>query len=251
MFRPRTLELVHAMMYEAAQLGRATWLGHLRLGDRWATWQGSIGDGKLHRHFAAQAVFSQRPIRIFDAQNSYVEGECVLIDPLTPHRIEPGPQAQLVYLEPGTFNYAGIDELLRPARSTSSPAVVSSPQGTRFWATWLATPAAAPKPIDARITAGLEFIECNLLFGSVPLQAAAAQSALSPDRFRHLFEEQVGLPYRRYVLWRRLRMAATELTAGQNVTTAAHAAGFSDAAHFARTLKATFGVTAGQTLLAR
>jgi len=83
-----------------------------------------------------------------------------------------------------------------------------------------------------------------------PLAAAAASAGLSVERFRHLFARDVGLTYGRYVLWGRLRLAAAELLAGQDVTTAAHSAGFADAAHFARTLKTIFGVTASQTLLA-
>jgi AraC-like DNA-binding protein len=56
----------------------------------------------------------------------------------------------------------------------------------------------------------------------------------------------MGLPFRRYLLWRRVQRAFVALKAGDDVTTAAHMAGFADAAHFARTLKAMFGVTATQ-----
>lgn len=236
---------------EAAELTDVGWEGQLRIGDRWAMWRGAIGDGSLHRHFAAQAVISTGPIRVFDGQGGYVEAECVLIDSLALHRIEPGRDAMLVYLEPASYIDAGVEGLLRPARSASSLALVSPSEGPRFWANWLARPASAARPADTRLAAALELIERVLPFGPVPLPTAAAGAALSPDRFRHVFAEQVGLPYRRYVLWRRLRLATTELMAGQDVTRAAHAAGFSDAAHFARTLKTTFGVTAGQALLTR
>jgi hypothetical protein len=76
------------------------WQGQLYLGDRWALWQGDIGDGVLHRHFAAQAIVSDSPVRVFDEHGSYVEAECVLIDPLTPHRVLPGRKAMLIYIEP-------------------------------------------------------------------------------------------------------------------------------------------------------
>ncbi len=56
----------------------------------------------------------------------------------------------------------------------------------------------------------------------------------SPERYRHLFVEALGLPYRRYLLWRRVQRPSA-LKDGDDVTTAAHAAGFADAAHFART----------------
>lgn len=238
-------------MTEDSKLLAPAWQGQLRLGNRWAMWQGDIGDGVLHRHFAAQAVISDRPVRVFDNQGRFVEAECVLIDPLTPHRIAPGSDALLVYVEPAKRMEPDVAELLSPVRSASSLAMISSPEGSRFWAVWLASPPPVTDVIEGRLAAALGYIESALEFGPVPLHSAAAHSRLSPDRFRHLFAEQMGLSYKRYVLWRRLRLSTTYLMDGQDVTTAAHAAGFSDAAHFARTIKSTFGVTASQALVGR
>ena len=59
------------------------------------------------------------------------------------------------------------------------------------------------------------------------------------------------MPFQRYILWRRLSAAFEGLLAGSNITEAAHAAGFADAAHFARTIKAMFGIRASDILLER
>ena len=175
----------------------------------------------------------------------------MLIDPLTPHRVQPGCEALLIYVEPGKRMEADAAELLRPVRTASALAMISAGKGVRFWATWLSSPPPVADIIDPRLAAALEFIEGALGSGPVPLQFAATKSRLSPDRFRHLFADQIGLSYKRYVLWRRLRLASVYLMDGQDVTTSAHAAGFSDAAHFARTIKSTFGVTASQALVGR
>ena len=240
-----------AEMNEIPKPSGPVWQGQLDLGDRWALWRGDIGDGVLHRHFAAQAIISDSPVRVFDEHGRYVEAEYVLIDPLTLHKVMPGRKAKLIYIEPGKRMGPDAVELLRPVRSAKSLAIVSSTEGLRFWSIWLSTPAPLLESIDARLSATLEFIEGALAYGPVPLQIAASQAQLSPDRFRHLFADQMGLTFRRYVLWRRLRLASTYLMDGQDVTTAAHAAGFSDAAHFARTIKSTFGVTATQALVGR
>jgi len=240
-----------AEMNEIPKPSGPVWQGQLDLGDRWALWRGDIGDGVLHRHFAAQAIVSDSPVRVFDEHGRYVEAEYVLIDPLTLHKVMPGRKAKLIYIEPGKRMGPDAVELLRPVRSAKSLAIVSSTEGLRFWSIWLSTPAPLLESIDARLSATLEFIEGALAYGPVPLQIAASQAQLSPDRFRHLFADQMGLTFRRYVLWRRLRLASTYLMDGQDVTTAAHAAGFSDAAHFARTIKSTFGVTATQALVGR
>ena len=220
------------------------------MGDRWAVWRGDVGDGALHRHFAAQAVLADQPVRVFDQDAQIFEARCVLIDPLTPHRIEPGTQALLIYLEPGARLDPAADELLRPVRKGSPCAMLRS-AANAFWEKWLAQ-ADPPAPVlDARLSAALDAIDRELFSGPMQLGAVAARTTLSADRFRHLFAEQIGLPFRRYLLWRRLRLAAIEIMAGRDATNAAHAAGFADAAHFARTLKSTFGVTASQALLVR
>lgn len=199
------------------------WRGALQLGDRWAVWRGDVGDGAIHRHFAAQAIIADQPVGVVDAHGRRVEAACVLIDPLTAHRIEPGSGATLIYVEPGKRLDAEVEALLDHVRSASSVAMITSPQGNRFWARWLASPAAASSAVDVRLSAAIAHVERMLANGPVPLQDAAARSALSPERFRHLFTEHMGLPYKRYVLWRRLRLATTELMAGSDVTTAAHA----------------------------
>ena len=83
---------------------------------------------------------------------------------------------------------------------------------------------------------------------SVSLNAVAASVGLSPSRFLHLFTMSVGVPLRPFVLWLRLQRGARELASGQSVATAAHAAGFSDAAHFTRTFRRMIGATPRQVM---
>ncbi|HEX2165743.1 MAG TPA: helix-turn-helix transcriptional regulator, partial [Longimicrobiales bacterium] len=77
----------------------------------------------------------------------------------------------------------------------------------------------------------------------ISLDDAAALVFLSPGRFAHLFTEHVGLPFRRYLLWRKLTRAILRVGRGSSLSEAAHAAGFSDAAHFTRTCNQMFGIT--------
>jgi AraC-like DNA-binding protein len=70
---------------------------------------------------------------------------------------------------------------------------------------------------------------------------AASAAGLSASRFQHLFTAEVGVPFRRYRLWQRLRAAIRAAAAGASLTDAAHAAGFADQAHFTRAFRRTFG----------
>ncbi|ATQ41567.1 helix-turn-helix domain-containing protein [Caulobacter mirabilis] len=226
----------------------AGWSGDLDLGDGWAVWRGAVGDAAIHRHLAAQAVFAPEPIAITDAEGRTATGCCVLVDPLVAHRLGAHPHAELVFVEPARRLPPSVAERLEAARSAGALVLISAPQGPRFWARWLAEPDTPAAPSDPRIAAALEAIETMIADGPASLAAAAKASGLSSERFRHRFADQVGVPFRRYVQWRRLRLAAAALSAGEDATRAAHTAGFADSAHFARTLKATFGVTAGQAL---
>jgi AraC-like DNA-binding protein len=83
---------------------------------------------------------------------------------------------------------------------------------------------------------------------SLELSALAHIAALSASRLRHAFREQVGVNVSRYRWWLRLRLSALSLRAGHSLTTAAHEAGFSDAAHFSRTFRRTFGFAPSKLL---
>src|SRR5215510_7262172 len=83
------------------------------------------------------------------------------------------------------------------------------------------------------------------------LKTLARISGLSQSRFMHVFTESVRVPLRRYILWLRLQRASCELMDGVSVTTAAHSAGFSDAAHFTRTFRRMIGKTPSDLALRR
>ena len=60
---------------------------------------------------------------------------------------------------------------------------------------------------------------------------AAAMASFSPSRFAHLFKQQVGLRFRRYMLWRKLTRAMLVIARVRTIATAAHEADFAHAAH--------------------
>ena len=223
------------------------WHGQLDLGDRWAVWSGSIGHSVAHRHLAAQLVLADTPVVVHDGLGQRHTAQAVLIDPLVQHRLEPHDHARQVYIEAIAPSAEAV-AMLATLRPLPPMAVVSSPNPRlQAWRRALTDPdAPRPAPLPDSLQRSLAVIDARLVDGPVPLAVAARAADLSPERYRHLFVEAMGLPFRRYLLWRRVQQAVAALTQGDDVTTAAHAAGFADAAHFARTLKAMFGVTATQ-----
>jgi AraC-like DNA-binding protein len=221
------------------------WKGRLRLGDYFACWSGSVGDTAPHRHFAAQAVFSNEPLGVIDARGECRWGRSILIEPDTPHRLLSASAADLWFVEP-TVAF-GPPEDLR-SRLLGHEAVHLAKEGQPFfWTDWLMRD--ARRPIDPRISRAAASIDLLIPTGPVRLADAAEESGLSLGRFRHLFAAEMGMAFQRYVLWRRLVIAFDGLGAQANATTAAHMAGFSDSPHFARTIKAMFGIRASDLLI--
>jgi len=98
--------------------------------------------------------------------------------------------------------------------------------------------------LDLRVKRALRLIRDKLAEpGEISLSDLATKVRLSPSRLMHLFTTSVGVPLRPYVLWLRMQRAAGELASGRSATEAAHAAGFSDAAHLTRTFRRMLGAT--------
>ncbi len=223
------------------------WQGQLVVGDRWARWRGGVGDNAAHRHLAAQAVFAEHEVEIEDAQGRVVAGRRILIDPLVQHRLGSAAHAEVLLVEAGGLGpeawaaIAGLD--LDPSDIVL---LESTRPALRFWRRVLTGgvgPGVAP---DDRLADSLRALEQDLAAGPVRIQAAADAAGLSAERYRHVFVAVMGLPFRRYVLWRRLTRAFAAMAAGEDATHAAHEAGFADSAHMARTVRAMLGVTARQ-----
>jgi AraC family transcriptional regulator len=103
-------------------------------------------------------------------------------------------------------------------------------------------PGLAPtRRFDSRVTTVLAAIrESDDL--RMSLDQAADMACLSPTRFGHLFRDQVGLPFSRYILWRKLTRAMVAIASERTIAAAAHAADFADAAHLTRTFYQMVGM---------
>ena len=220
------------------------WDGALEIGDGWARWHGLPGDASLHAHSAAQAVLGDCEAE--DAAGGRQRAPALLIDPRVVHRLHAVGAVELLFVEPWATALPTTLRTSLDALPADTPRLSGS--GDSWWTGWRAAsavdaPAATPWSQAAR-----DFIEARLPDGRIGLDALAAHLHLSPDHARHRLAAALGLPFKRYVLWRRLRLAALAIGRGSDATAAAHESGFADSAHLARTLRAMFGVTITQAL---
>jgi AraC-like DNA-binding protein len=96
--------------------------------------------------------------------------------------------------------------------------------------------------MNPHVQGALELIR-DLPIKKVSLTTIADGVHLSQSRFVTLFKKNVGVPFRRYLMWQRLLEAVKQVTSGASLTEAAHESGFADSAHLSRTFKQMFGMT--------
>jgi AraC family transcriptional regulator len=217
----------------------------------------------IHAHYALQIAFGSTPGIRFRAgeHEEWTEYAGAIIPSRQPHAMDVSRVAAnvVLFVEPETREGRALSERwLRngiAAMPESSFAEVVPPLFAAYaeQRTATALERAARRVIhvltggvvpavvtDARIVRTVAHIKAHL-DRPITLDEVAEVACLSPSRFRHLFVEQTGVGLRPYILWRRFLRVWELLTEGASLSTAAHAAGFADAAHLSRTSRSTFG----------
>jgi AraC-like DNA-binding protein len=225
-----------------------------------------VGPVPMHDHYAIQVAFGSAPgarMRTSEREDwtSYV---AALVPSRQPHSLDVTdvPFNAVLFVEPETREGRALTErwLAEGEGIVALPESVIGPARDALFSAWLerrdaraVTEAAwgvirtltggmEPSEVsDDRILRAIAYVNAHLA-ESPTLDDVAAAAFLSPSRFRHLFVEQTGMALRPYMLWRRLLRVFDLLMAGESLSTAAHLAGFADAAHLTRTCRRMFGV---------
>ena len=230
---------------------------------------GPAFDTALHRHHAVQlCVGLSGPLRLRPSRDApWLTAWGFFVPPDTAHQLDAGAsRTAFLYLEPESSEYAAHRHTLGGANATRIRPLAET-AARRRWANEVACVSscqnaltlarellenppskAPPEQLDERVCRALLWIGDHLS-EPIRLRAVARAAAASESHLAHLFRAQVGLPLRRYVLWRRLRVAVEQATSGQTLTASAHEAGFADAAHLSRTFRDMFGVTPSAAFL--
>jgi AraC-like DNA-binding protein len=216
-----------------------------------------------HAHYAIQVAFGvEHGIRFRTSdRDPWVEYDGVLISSRHPHTMDAScvPFNVVLFVEPETPEGRALIERFGDNGITALPAAVFAEAAAALFTTWherrgATAVAAAGKEVVRALTGGVQpsvvsderilratsYIRHNI-DRSLTLEEVAGEACLSPSRFRHLFVEQTGMALRPYILWRRFIHVWELLMAGSSLSSAAHAAGFADAAHLSRTSKRMFG----------
>jgi len=235
---------------------------------RWYLWDGGfllIGRARgvvpAHTHHAIQIVVSlDEPLAICGHDESWRQGRGIIIKPDVVHSFDcNGAFGAMIFVDPESSEGVWLRTLLtqditivpdaRLASSTSELrafaeqpfASMETGELIRHCVHALSSGAPPTRRLDPRITTVLGRIQTSDDL-HISLDIAAGMAFLSPSRFSHLFKKQVGLPFSRYMLWRKLTRAMLAIGSQRTIADAAHAADFADAAHLTRTFYQMVGM---------
>ena len=235
---------------------------------RWYLWEGGFlliarAEGVVppHAHHAIQIVISlDGEVAICGQDNQWRTGPGVIAQPDVVHSFDcNGAMGAMLFVDPesneGTWLRSALDQditVVPDARLASSASelrtFVEQPFESmeigaliRHCVHALSPGAPQTRPMDERILTVLTAIRARDDL-HMSLEDAAGLAFLSPSRFAHLFKDQVGLPYSRYMLWRKLTRAMVAIASERTIAAAAQAADFADAAHLTRTFYQMVGM---------
>lgn len=210
-----------------------------------------------HRNAAATlAIALEAPFRLAIASKDKRLGPretqwTALIPPGAWHHLQAKGTIAFLYLDPLSSDLKTLRTQEFPASGKAAGAVLLGRMKRdtveaigRSFHLW---PHAIP-PADSRISAFVNALE-QQPEDFPTLQHAAVRVGVSASRCQALLKAHLGMPFRRYRLWRRMARALCDVANGSNLTQAAHAVGFNSSAHFSTAFKTMFGL-APSTLLA-
>jgi AraC-like DNA-binding protein len=235
------------------------WAGRLFLGNGHMLYAGPVGPTSAHAHHAFQIVVAESGSLTLRSEDREVVTDVAIIPSDATHSIVVGTMsAIMLYVDPDTVDGRCLRALhvmrkeashwreaaagLGAVTGRASPTDAAGADALRRTILdALVGPTVRPIPQHPALVRAVRELP-QRLDRPLRLPAIAAELGISESRLAHLFGEQLGMPFRSYVAWIRLRSAGRAVQAGRTLTQAAHHAGFADVAHLSRTFRRMFGI---------
>ena len=222
------------------------WLGDICFGNTSAIYTGRSGQNDLHAHAAIQIIFNpSQHIELIDAKAHRYTAHALYVPPLVTHLVPPDILGSILYIDAKSPLLSELlvrrDQLTIQELNRNTLPFELEDAGRDIVAKLNGITHRDANGRDIRLTVALETLADNP--GKISIKEAAATVELSVSRLRALAQKQLGFPLATWVLWRKLERAAQGLASGMSLVDAAIAGGFSDQAHFTRTMRRMFGIS--------
>ncbi|MFK7732153.1 MAG: helix-turn-helix domain-containing protein [Pseudomonadales bacterium] len=224
------------------------WNGNLIFENLLLAYQGPAADNTMHAHASLQITISrQDSIQLVDHQGQIHCGSVLYVRPGTQHQLQPSEHIVLLLIEPQSdlaralsdgFGDDDIGQLTGPYSQIFGATQSLSDLVTRIGSL------ANFDTLDSRLSNALNFLASAPLGNAV--KNAASHCGLSEPRLRAIALKQLGVPLSKFLLWKAVGRAGRALLAGNSLADSAVIGGFSDQAHYTRTMRKLMGITPGQ-----
>ena len=215
-------------------------------GDGYFLFFGNVNQNEVHQNAAYHLILSSKDdVTISNNDGGIFVGKNILIKPLANHKMKCDSPVLIIYLSPKLgFSINVLSKI------SGGDIISLKPEDVPFDAFSCLTDVANEldksiglmmSELDPRLVAAIDYLSNNL-HGATILDVAE-RCNLSRSRLRSLSREQIGMPLSKWLVWKKLVESNRALSAGASLSEAAFAGGFSDQAHFSRTMKKMFGVT--------
>ena len=223
--------------------------GEFAFGPAALVFRGDSAENRLHAHAAVQCVYSAQGVHLQDASGTEFHGPGWMICSGTTHRLAPVAGLVLLLVEPQSPLGQSLAarhpaEPIAPLDDAVAAIVARSPPIETLLTSLEIRVAARATTLDPRISKALDMLD--VVQARDPATVAAERAGISPSRLRALCRQQLGVPFSKLVLWRKVRQACLAMGRGESLAQAAVAAGFADQAHLTRTMSDVIGLTPGE-----
>ena len=96
--------------------------------------------------------------------------------------------------------------------------------------------------LDRRLRHAIDDV-CQRKGSACTISECAANARISSSRLMHLFDEQLGIPFRRFRNWKRARSILTRFSKAPRLIEVALDAGYCDSSHFGQQVRSCYGYT--------
>ena len=211
-------------------------------------YRGEVNSNELHSNAAYQVAISADPnskISVSDKNGDDFVGQIILIKSLAKHKIKCDSGITVIFLSPDSNWVLNVLKHIDHGQiATLNDDILPFKKDCELSEIGKIVREIDLSPefkIDPRLSAAIDDLDSDLVNASI--LETAKRCNLSRSRLRALAREQLGVSLATLLIWRKIVTANKALSTGVSLSEAAFIGGFSDQAHFSRTMKRMFGIT--------
>jgi AraC-like DNA-binding protein len=227
------------------------WNGDVCISEGIMVFIGHAGDNSPHSHATLQLTISHtEPLLLEDNSGRLHKSKKLYVRPGIKHALLSSSKVTLVLIEPQS-SIARYILSLCPADSIGNlPAEILANLDINNKAVEIVSALkklviTEQSDVDPRLSQALLFLRHAPLKSAIKNAAIICQ--LSESRLRAIATQHLGIPRSKWVLWCAIARASKAIAECESLAEAAVTGGFSDQAHYTRTLHKLMGITPGKT----